>query len=94
MISIMLIAYALYIYEKQSEKENNTKNNNIKYVQKISTIIGAFLTILGVITYYGEKKIEYKSNFTANKFWFSLPSCRGKTPKVPILRSLKAAIVQ
>jgi hypothetical protein len=93
MISIMLIAYGLYVFQKQAVKNNEKRDEHLELVQTVCTVLGAIVTIVGVLTYYGEKKLEYKSNFTPYKFWAALPSCRGKTPTVPILKSLKAAFL-
>jgi uncharacterized membrane protein YiaA len=91
MISIMLIAYGIYVYQKHTNDKKEEKNETLKTIQTVGTVIGAILTIVGVVVYYGEKKLEYKSAFTPYRFWANVPSCRGKTPAVPILKSLKAA---
>jgi hypothetical protein len=96
---LLCITYIINII-KEKEKENideknstfiNEKINNYEYVIYVLYILIIILTILGVILYMGEKKIEYKNSFNYITFFFGKSSCKGKSPNVNLLKSLKHA---
>ena len=95
------ITYIIHIVKQEenesSKKESNEKDNNkerhsiydnITYVLYILIII---FTILGLIMYMGEKKIEYKKKFDYITFFIGKPLCIGKSPKVNVIESFKNA---
>ena len=69
--------------------QNNNKINNFLYMQTTLTTISVFLTLFGFLVYLGEKKIEYKKNFSYITFVFGAPSCRGVTKDKNMLNAIK-----
>jgi hypothetical protein len=79
--------------KEESSKEESSKKkvsmyDNIMYILYVLIII--FITI-GVLLYMGEKKIEYKKNFDYITFFLGKSSCKGKTPNINLIESLKHA---
>tara|TARA_Y100000361_G_C11160674_1_gene347087 strand:+ start:4166 stop:4834 length:669 start_codon:yes stop_codon:yes gene_type:complete len=66
--------------------------DTIKTVQWYLFFISIPITIFGFILYLGEKKIEYKNNFTYSKFLFGKPTCINHSPEsIGIMRTIEAA---
>ena len=89
------IYFIIYIYETTLEPEKNknsiiNKNINLAKVW-ISRALGFFI-IIGVILYYGEKRLEYGNNFNSMTFIFGKLSCKKYTPKYTILNKLGAIL--
>lgn len=103
MILSVMAAYFLYIYNKQENQKENQKENQqeeskeaskekIQIVQSVLVTLSAILTILGVTSYYGEKKLEYGYQFNPSTFWFGVnKDCRQMTPAISLYDSLSAA---
>jgi hypothetical protein len=92
MILCVLLAYFLYIYNKQEEDVAKPEmKQRIEVVQSILTAAAAVLTVVGVVVYYGEKKLEYGPSFKPGDFWFGLPNCKNKTPNFAMGNRFKAA---
>ena len=69
---------------------NNQKNiNNYSFAQTTLTSVSVLLTLFGFLVYIGEKKIEYKNNFSYITFMFGAPTCRGITKNKNTINSLK-----
>jgi hypothetical protein len=71
---------------------NNKINifNNITFVLYILTFL---VIIIGVLAYMGEKKVEYKNNFSYFTFFIGKPKCLHKSPHVNFIKSLKQAFL-
>ena len=69
--------------------KNKKTNENISKTQSIIAYIVITLTIFGFFIYIGEKKFEYGKQFSYKTFIFGKPSCKGKTPKINLLTSIK-----
>ncbi len=100
MILAVLAAYFMYVYKKQTLPAQPTENEKaavaaksetIQKAQQVSIGFAIFLTLLGVLAYFGEKRLEYGKDFSAWTFWTGVPECRFATPSVPIQKSLMAA---
>ncbi len=95
MILLVMMAYCIYVYLKQRsgqkdiEKET-TQTKLLTAVQNASIVLAGILTLIGVVVYYGEKKIEYGKSFDTSVFWQGHTVCKTKTPAISILKSLKA----
>ena len=89
-----------YLDEKESleKKENkdvkkiNMLEEQIKKIEQLNQVcILLFLvvTISGSLIYLGEKKYEYKNNFSYYKFFLGTPECSGTLSKISYLTSIK-----
>ena len=98
---IYSIVYLLQIKKNDLEDSMNNKKkktkvkNDDKSLLKTLTIIqeyivyfSALLIGVGFLTYMGEKKLEYKNNFTYVKFLFGSVKCKGFTKDRRYLNSL------
>ena len=92
MILCVLLSYFLYQYNKQKEDALNPEMvQRIQVVQSILTAIAGVLTVVGVVMYYGEKKLEYGPSFQPGEFWFGIPACKEKTPNFTMGNRFRAA---
>lgn len=78
MIIPLGISYILQIV-KDTYKDNNTLVAIIDKVQLTLVILSFIILIIGVVYYYGEKKIEYGVNFSAIEFFIGKPTCKLNT---------------
>tara|TARA_B100001287_G_C22664468_1_gene522182 strand:+ start:1361 stop:1993 length:633 start_codon:yes stop_codon:yes gene_type:complete len=69
--------------------QNNNQINTYLYIQTSLTTISILITLLGFIIYLGEKKNEYKKNFSYITFILGAPNCKGITKNKNITTSLK-----
>ena len=103
MILAVLTAYFLHVYKKQTvpveapeptkeEEKALSKKAWIQTAQQVAVGFAGLMTVLGVLAYYGEKRLEYGTDFDAWTFWSGKPDCRGNTPPVPLRKSFLAAI--
>ncbi len=91
MILSVMAAYFLYIYNKQEKVQEET-GEKIGLVQSVLVTLSAVLTMIGVVSYYGEKKLEYGYQFKPDVFWFGVnKDCRQMTPAISLYDSLSAA---
>ena len=74
-IILLLITYFVYLYNEKLKQNKNDKNNKKlikildlyeKYIVYVLIILSAF----GFIVYLGEKKIDFKENFSWKQFLF------------------------
>jgi hypothetical protein len=92
MILCVLLAYFLYQYNRQEDESLRPEvKQRIQVVQSVLTTIAGILTVVGVVMYYGEKKLEYGPGFQPSEFWFGLPSCKNKTPNFTMGNRFRAA---
>jgi hypothetical protein len=92
MILSVLGAYLLWVYKKQKlVKEEGWQKDWIEPLQRVAVLFGGVLTAMGVVAYYGEKKLEYGNDFDAWTFWMGVPECRYSTPPTSITKSMLAA---
>lgn len=100
MILVLLASYGVYVYMKQSadNEEEGAKDEEqtarLHQLQSIATILAAVLTLVGVVAYYGEKKVEFEETFDAWKFWSGVPECKFESPTISIGESLMAAFTK
>ena len=90
-IPLAAIYFIIYIYETtlNSEKNKDDKlSKNIELVKLWMTRAMGFFIIIGVILYYGEKRLEYGNKFNINSFIFGKLTCKQHTPKYTILNKL------
>lgn len=74
-------------------EQNNTllqTYDNIIYYSYITIFL---LTIVGVLAYMGEKKIEYKHKFKYVTFFLGKTICKHSSPSVDMLKSLQNSIL-
>lgn len=67
--------------KKKSSVSNNSSikldYNNLSKIMKLMYILVFIILSLGFLSYLGEKKLEYKKNFSYSYFMFGKPDCRG-----------------
>ena len=56
------------------------KTTTIENIEYILYIIAFILLITGFLHYLGEKKLEYKNNFSYTQFLLGQPLCKNFTP--------------
>jgi hypothetical protein len=78
---------------KQAEKVILT--NQIKIYDNVifySYIFILLLTIIGVLAYMGEKKIEYKKNFKYVTFFLGKTVCKHSSSNIDMIKALRHSI--
>jgi len=96
-VALVLLLAALYIldlYETQARhkgKQNPEIAKNVDLSKKIILGVSIALTLVGFLIYVGEKKLDYKSEFSYTTLLLGTTKCKG-TPNIrPYMESLKAA---
>jgi len=93
---ILFIIYCLILKKNEYETtisddkiKDELKNNinNIDYIIKILSYMSIILIIIGLLSYMGQKKYEYKNKFNYIKFFLGKPSCKGKSPRLSFIKS-------
>lgn len=77
---IVGIIYLLQMWERSLEKKGENDDDKKAIIhngKRYLTIATVILTIVGVMTYMGAKKLEYKKKFKYITFLFGKPECRG-----------------
>ena len=94
-LSLTAVYFILYIYETTNESENKKDKKvteNIELAKYwISRLLGLII-IIGVILYYGEKRLEYKKDFDLMTFIFGKVKCKKYTPNYTIMDKLSAVL--
>lgn len=92
-ISLVGAIYLIHLYQSDLTSDTPTEEQQEQFnmVKQILAITGGVVTLIGFLSYFGEKKIEYGSAFKFEKFLLGAPSCRSKTPKVGFFDSLRGA---
>lgn len=80
-----------YTTDINDEYENNNEYRILDNFQKLIYVIFFVFLFTGFIVYMGEKKIEYKKNFSYLTFVFGKPSCRGNSPDTKLIESFMYA---
>jgi NADH:ubiquinone oxidoreductase subunit 6 (subunit J) len=90
-ISLVGAIYLIHLYQSDLTSDTPTEEEQQKFnmIKEILAITAGVVTLLGFLSYLGEKKIEYKGGFKFEKFLLGAPSCRSKTPKVGFFDSLR-----
>lgn len=96
------LLYILHIRKSQLQTQLQQKNttddmisSNQKQLDTLNTImdvsskITLVILAMGFFVYIGEKRVEYKNNFNFLTFLFGKTNCKGKSPKVSILKALQ-----
>lgn len=80
--SLLFIGYLLTVYiEKKNTKEETIANINLLTNVRFATaVIAAVITVIGMLIYMGEKKVEYGKKFRYLTFFMGKPDCRRFTP--------------
>lgn len=92
-IILLIVIYILDIRKTRllTENDKNKKDiHNIEVTQKIITYIIVFITIVGFIYYFGQKKMEYRDKFELLKFMTGTTKCRNSN-NYPISNMLKTS---
>jgi preprotein translocase subunit YajC len=92
LILIFATIYILSLYQKDEKDEK--KKEQMEKGQMGLVITGGIVTLIGVLFYYGEKRIEYGENFSLGKFILGVQECRGESPNVTLGQSARAALLR
>ena len=94
-LSLAALYFVLYIYESTTESDNKKDKKvteNIEFAKLwISRLLG-FIIIIGVILYYGEKRLEYKKDFDILTFIIGKIKCKKYTPNYTLMDKLSAVL--
>lgn len=85
---IYLLTIQIDILEEQEKETVSIKR--LKTTRKILKIILLAVIPIGFLLYLGEKKLEYKKNFSYMTFLFGKSVCKSETPTRNIIKSAKA----
>ncbi len=78
-ITSLAILYIISIYRKDLENEVDKKK--ILFIENVFGLFILGLSIVGVIIYYLEKKLEYKKKFSLYKFIVGTVTCKHNKSK-------------
>jgi uncharacterized protein YqgC (DUF456 family) len=96
-VLVLLLAgvYLIDIYQSREEKkrESAKTKETIGLVKDVLLGISLVVTLFGFLIYVGEKKLEYKSDFSYGTLLLGTPTCKNTPNKTPYLESLKAAFM-
>lgn len=84
--------YFIYMYEQNNTEEKPEEKQRIDKVKGLLFTLSAVVTVVGVLLYSGEKKIEYGKKFRWNTFILGNPVCRKHSPAVGVVTALQAII--
>lgn len=93
-LALVFLLAALYIidlYESRQKKEDPRVAETLGLVKNGIIAAGVIITLLGVVLYIGEKKLEYKKTFSYLTFFLGTPVCRDTVSRVSYKQSLIAA---
>jgi hypothetical protein len=94
---VILLAgvYLIDIYQTREEKkrESPKTKETIGIVKDVLLGTSMIVTLVGFLIYVGEKKLEYKSDFSYVTLLLGTPTCKNTPNKTPYLESLKAAFM-
>jgi len=89
LITILGVIYILDMYQKKTDVPDPKKDEEIQYTKKILSVSALLITIIGILLYAGEKRIEYGSEFDLLTFIVGKPICRGESPKPTIIQNIQ-----
>jgi hypothetical protein len=90
-ITLLGAVYMIHLYKSDLTSDTPTPEQDaaLATVEKVlSGLAGAF-TIIGFLTYYGQKKMEYGDKFSHERFFLGVPNCKGESPNVGFFDSLR-----
>ena len=93
-IFITLLAANFLIKSYTDSLDPEKFKERIKKLNKIATYCGRLsivILVIGLVLYYGEKKIEYKDTFNKETFFLGIPNCKGHTDKYSYTQMIKSA---
>jgi hypothetical protein len=82
-ISVLGVIYVSFVF-KDSLTNYPIFQKYMDRIQLVLVIIAFILLLLGFVYYLGEKKIEYKKDFSFKKFMLGAPYCKNNTLDVNI----------
>lgn len=90
-ISLVGAIYLIHLYQSDLTSDTPTEEEatRLTLVKQILAAVAGIITVVGFLSYVGEKKIEYKSAFKIEKFLLGAPTCKGESPKVGFFDSLR-----
>ena len=90
-ITLVGAIYLIHLYQSDltSDTPDEEKSNTLNIVKQVLAASAGIITLIGFVSYLGEKKIEYKEKFHLETLLLGAPSCREKTPKVGFFDSLR-----
>lgn len=92
LITLLGIVYMIDLYQKKVTKPEPMRDKMIADAKKAISIFALLVTLVGFVIYLGEKKIEYRSDFSFTKFLLGNPTCRGISPNVSIVKDIEALV--
>jgi len=93
LVVLLAALYLIDLYESRNLKEPPETKKNLGYVKTGILTTSMLLTLVGFLIYVGEKKLEYKSEFSYVTLLLGTPVCKNTPNKTPYLESLKAAFM-
>ncbi len=92
-IALIGTVYLIHLYQSDltSDEPSPEAQEQFDAIKKVLTALAGVITILGVVSYYGEKRIEYGSKFKFEKFILGRQSCKGDTPPITLLETFRGA---
>ncbi|QKF94297.1 hypothetical protein QKU48_gp0839 [Fadolivirus algeromassiliense] len=82
-IAFISVLGGVYILFTVRDSITDTKMQEyISYLQLVLVISAIIILLLGFVYYLGEKKIEYKDDFSFTKFFLGTQSCKFSTPEI------------
>jgi len=93
MIIGLAVVYIMQVYKEHDKTEEELRQQLGQYQTYLVYLLSVVL-VVGVIVYYGKKKIEYGENFNPLKFLVGNPSCSFNREPVPItdIDAIKRAV--
>jgi hypothetical protein len=91
-ITIISALFFIHYYESSETDPEYKKTVFDEYLPKIKSFLLlslAAVTIIGVIIYAGEKKLEYGKKFSWSTFFIGKYPCKHKTPDFALIDKLK-----
>jgi len=95
LVILFALMYSLHIYLEQLDKKATPESirltTQLRKVEEYMYYVSIFLTLFGVIAYYGRKKNELGNSFNLTKFFLGKTTCRNTGPKMSVLEGFKKA---
>ena len=89
LITTLGVIYILDMYQKKTDTVDPKKDEEIQYAKKILSVFALLVTIIGILLYAGEKRIEYGSDFKLLTFILGKPICRGDSPTPTMIENIQ-----
>lgn len=90
-ITLVGAIYLIHLYQSDltSDTPDPEQDVMLSNVKAILAGTAGIITLIGFLSYVGEKKIEYGGAFKIEKFLLGAPECREKSPNVGFFDSLR-----